>query len=443
MMKRHRPSVLAIAVLALGLLQAVPAHAADAGFSLTPGSGPAGTTITVKSSVACSTPPAGSTLKDVIVVVTDRPSRLIIAVKALTPTAERTWSGSMPLASGIRNGAYFVKAACETTATDSDPVYMTYDTLEFDVTSPAGKSDPAVRIAGSDRVMTAIAASQDIYKVSPGVTSLVLSRADSYADALAGTPLASYVGGPLLLTGGATLDARTEAEIKRVLTPNGTVYVLGGTAAISDGIATTLTLSGYTVTRLAGANRYDTAVKIAEQGIEAPTTLMLATGTDFGDGLVAGTAAPWADADAGRNGGGAVLLTAGKVMPTETKAYLASHAAVRRYAVGALAAGADPTATPIVGTDPADTSRKVAAQFFPANASVAVASLTSFPDALSGGAHAVAFGAPLLLTAAGSLPASVATYLKAERANIVVVYVYGGTAVVTEAVRARIVQAIS
>jgi putative cell wall-binding protein len=271
------------------------------------------------------------------------------------------------------------------------------------------------------------------------VTAVVLSRSDSFADALAGTPLARDVGGPLLLTGRDALDPRTSAEISRIVTPTGTVYLLGGTAAISDAVATDLRSSGYTVKRLAGANRYATAVAVAGE-IGSPSTLLLATGTDFRAGLVAGAAANAADEG---DGGGAVLLTNGSAMPDETKAYLASHGSAKRYAIGAPAAAADPGSTAITGADDADVSQKVASQFFPHNASVAIASSGNFPDALSGGAHAAAFGSPLVLTAPTALPASVSAYLTAAKADIVIAYVYGGTSAVSEAVRSAIVSAIS
>ncbi len=54
---------------------------------------------------------------------------------------------------------------------------------------------------------------------------VVLSGAKAFADALAGSPLAAQVGGPVLFTNTATLDPRTRTEIDRVLLPGGTIYI--------------------------------------------------------------------------------------------------------------------------------------------------------------------------------------------------------------------------
>jgi hypothetical protein len=43
--------------------------------------------------------------------------------------------------------------------------------------------------------------------------------------------LAAKVGGPLLLTEPASLDGATQAELTRVLTTGGAVYVVGGIGA--------------------------------------------------------------------------------------------------------------------------------------------------------------------------------------------------------------------
>jgi putative cell wall-binding protein len=434
-MRKFQVAAMAAAVLAATVATASPAGAAGEGFKLSAASGPAGTKITVTSDDPCPAPPAGKTYLNAGVVLNDPGGYAVQAVDAVS-AADRSWTATLTVPTTGRNGGYSVVAGC--VATDGTP-YAFYDGHLFTVTSPAGKADPAVRFAGTDRITTAIAASQDMIDVGFKVDALVLTRSDSFADALAGTPLATLTGGPLLLTGGASLDSRTEAEIKRVLTPNGTVYVLGGTAAVSDAAVQGLKLSGYTVMRLAGANRYATAVAIANE-IDGPTTLLLATGTDFKAGLVAGAAA-WS-ADEG-DGGGAVLLTNGSAMPAETKAYIDAHGSAKRYAIGTPAAAADPGATPIVGTDDADLSQKVAAQFFPVVPEVAVASSANFPDALSGGAHAAFYQAPLLLTAPNALPASVQGYLAGHKSAIVIAYVYGGTAAVSENVRGAVVAAIS
>jgi putative cell wall-binding protein len=435
-MKRFSKSALAAMVLGSVLALATPAQAATPAFTISPTSGVAGTTITFASTSPCPAPPGGTTLKTVVVVILNGPGQVVVGGADVTPKPDGSWTGSAKVGN-TRNGAYVVAALC---FDSNDNPYFFYDPpAEFDVVSPPGQNDPAVRFAGPDRITTALSASQDAFPGDKKINAVVLSRSDSYADALAGTPLADHLTGPLLLTGRDSLDSRTNAEIERVLAPSGTIYVLGGSAAVGDAVLTSLQNSGYAVRRLAGANRYETAVKIAA-AIGTPSTLLLATGTDFGDGLVAGAAANSADEG---TGGGAVLLTDGTTLPAETQAYLSDHATATVYAVGSAAAAADPAATGIVGADTADTSRLVAERFFPSTATVAVASAANFPDALSGGVHAAEFGAPLLLTDPHALAGSVANYLGGNRSSIAIAFVYGGTAAVDEGVRSAIVRSIS
>lgn len=284
---------------------------------------------------------------------------------------------------------------------------------------------PVYRVAGNDRLATAIAASQSWF-AADGAGAVVLARADSFADALAGTPLAIAEGAPLLLTPASSLDASVAAEIQRVLPAGGTVFLLGGTAALSSAVEDSLGTLGFTVTRFAGTDRFDTALRIADQGLGNPATVMLTTGLKFPDALGAGAAAGAVD--------GAVLLTAGGIMPEPVAAYLAAHPAATRFAIGGPAAQADPSATPVVGTDRYDTSRRVADAFFPEPAGAAIASGTNFPDALSGGARTLGV-APLLLTDPMTLTPAVRDYLTAHEATFERVGVFGGTAVLSEAVR--------
>ena len=70
--------------------------------------------------------------------------------------------------------------------------------------------------------------------------------------------LAAAKNAPLLFVQGSSLTPETQAGIVRVLPAHGTVYLLGGTAAIPDSVATTLTGLGFDVVRYADTDRYDT-----------------------------------------------------------------------------------------------------------------------------------------------------------------------------------------
>lgn len=315
-------------------------------------------------------------------------------------------------------------------------------------TGPASTPSPAVtpfarevrRIAGADRIATAVAASQDAWATTSTSASatralaqaVVLARANDFADALAGTPLAARKVGPLLLTSSGQLDGPVRSEIGRVLARGAIVYLLGGTGALSSSIESMLVGDGYRTVRLAGADRYDTAVRIADVGLGNPTTQVVVTGLGFADALSAGAAAARL--------GASVLLTAGDQLPGATGAYLRDHGG-SRFAVGGQAARALPSAESIAGADRYDTAVRVARRFFSGPVEIGVASGTQFPDALAGSAHIGARRGPLLLVSS-TAPRVVTQYLSEQRGGSLIVDVYGGTAAVSNTVRDQLAAAI-
>jgi len=282
------------------------------------------------------------------------------------------------------------------------------------------------RLAAADRVATAVEISRARFAAGEAA-AVVLTTGSQFADALGGTPFAVAVGGPVLLTpsAGELADA-TRTEIRRVLAPGGTVHVLGGTGAVPAAAEDALRSDGFAVVRLAGGNRFETAVAVASARPSPPAAIFLADGRLFPDALAGGPAAAHL--------GGVVLLTDGAALPGVTAGYLAAHPDVPVYALGGRAAAAAPAATAIAGADRYETAALVAQRFFESPAFAGVASGLSFADALGGGADAGARRGPLLLTRDGDLPAPVADYLSARRSLVKATSVYGGAAVVGDAV---------
>jgi len=289
-----------------------------------------------------------------------------------------------------------------------------------------------VRIAGADRFGTADAALAAEFPSPGSAGAVVLATAANYPDALIGTALAAAKNAPLLFVSGS-LSANTKADIVRVLPAGGTVYLLGGTAAIPDSVKTALTALGFTVTRYAGTDRYGTALAVAA-GLGNPGTVFLATGTNFPDALTAGPAAAHLH--------GAVLLTDGSTMPTSVKAYLTAHPGTV-YAVGSPAAAADPTATKLTGADRYATAVAVDSSVFaggPTN--IGVASGLQFPDALSGGVYQAHFGGAMVLSDPAVLPASTSTYLTNVKGTVASTAIFGGTAALSTSVQTAIKTAL-
>lgn len=142
-----------------------------------------------------------------------------------------------------------------------------------------------VRVAGPTRYHTTAAVSETFFDTEGDV---VLATGEDYPDALAGTPLARRVGGPVLLTGRDALPSPTEEELRR-LAPD-RVFVMGGTAAVSEAVVDRIRqVTGANVPRVAGANRYETAAEAAE--LVGGLHVFAATGQDFPDALAGGALA--------------------------------------------------------------------------------------------------------------------------------------------------------
>jgi putative cell wall-binding protein len=266
-----------------------------------------------------------------------------------------------------------------------------------------------------------------------GAGAVVLARGDNYPDALVGASLAAAKNAPVLLTVGSSIPDSTNSEVQRVLAPGGTVYILGGVASVPDSVATQLTGLGYHVVRYAGVNRYSTAVLVADS-LGDPSTVLLASGTNFPDALSAGAAAAKV--------GGVVLLTSGSILPPETSSYLSAHATTV-YAIGGPAAAAYPAATPLIGVDRYATSVAVAQRFFSSPTAVGIASGAAFPDALAGAALLAQPGAPLVLVAPTSLPTVVHDYLVSVKGSVTATDIFGGSSALSASVQTAIAAALA
>jgi putative cell wall-binding protein len=281
------------------------------------------------------------------------------------------------------------------------------------------------RLSGADRFATAIAISNAEFPTAGTAGAVVVARADDYPDALVGTALAAARTAPLLFASGGVLTPPTQAEIVRVLPAGRTVYLLGGTSAIPASVAATLSSLGYVVVRYAGADRYGTALAVAD-ALGDPSTVLLATGTNFPDALAAGPAAA--------SVGGVVLLTAGTVLPQSIAAYLTAHPG-KVYAIGGPAVIADPPATALVGTDRYATAAAVATKFFTSPTTIGLASGVTFADALAGGALLAHKGGPLLLSDPLVLPTPTSAYLTANKATVTSSFIFGGSTAISSAVQ--------
>ena len=311
-------------------------------------------------------------------------------------------------------------------------------------TTPAGTVGAATvtRLGGGDRYATARIVSRTQWK-DGAAGGVVIARGDVAPDALAGVPLAAHARGPLLMTDPKTLDTATAAEVKRVLGADKSkpVYLLGGTAAVSQEVETQLKALGYQVHRIGGATRFDTALRIAKDGLGSPANVVVATGTDFADALAAGLYAA--------AGHAAVVLSDGPALDPATAAYVESRGVVTAVGGSAVQAvrGSAPGKpfTDLHGSDRYATAVAVAGAMTdggPAPSALGIASGTVFPDALTGGAYAANAGVPLLLTDPKALPDTVRTLLVTWHRQLAAVEHFGGPAALSDTADAQVVEAV-
>lgn len=155
-----------------------------------------------------------------------------------------------------------------------------------------------------------------------GVTAL-LATGEHFADALAAGPLAYRGEHPILLTPAAELHSEVASFLRRSGTKH--VVILGGPAAVSTGVEAAVRSLGISVDRLAGADRFATAIRIAEEllGKESPQPCF-----DSGEiGLANGRKAPDALASAPLLGDlcAPLLLTEPAELPTSVEDFLESN----------------------------------------------------------------------------------------------------------------------
>jgi putative cell wall-binding protein len=146
------------------------------------------------------------------------------------------------------------------------------------------------RLAGRDRYATAAAISRSSF--GSGVPVAYVATGAAFADAESGGAAAGRQRGPVLLVKRDAIPGATATELGRLRPQR--IVVLGSSAAISNAVASAL--SKYTsgsVSRLAGSDRYATAVAVsrATYGSTVPSTVYVATGMKFPDGLAGAPAA--------------------------------------------------------------------------------------------------------------------------------------------------------
>ena len=253
------------------------------------------------------------------------------------------------------------------------------------------------RIAGADRIGTSLGLADQLKKTL-GVAqfdTVIVASALNFPDALTGSYLAAVKSAPILLTYEAA-NARIREYIEANLADDGTVYILGGSTAVSAGFEDSVkALDRFNVIRLAGSDRFGTNLAIMEEaGGYSDQPILIATALDFADSLSASAA------------GLPMVLVYGSLR-ADQKEFLAKTSGEFIIVGGEAAVSAKLEAElkaigsvkRLAGAGRYQTSVLVAQEFFgDAPGCAVLAYARNFPDGLCAGPLANALHAPLILT---------------------------------------------
>ncbi|WP_432489631.1 cell wall-binding repeat-containing protein [Kineococcus sp. SYSU DK018] len=313
----------------------------------------------------------------------------------------------------------------------------------------------AARAGGADRYATAAVAATAVTHPG-GAATAVLVTGEAFPDAVAAAALAGQADAALLLTPGdrpheATARALDELGVRELL-------VLGSESAVSAQVVDAYAGGTRRVTRLGGADRYETAAltarEVARRGdvreLNGYRAAFLVSGEDFPDALAA-------SAPAAAGAPAPVLLTRRGELPATTAQALRDLGVEHVWIVGgegSVAAGVQTQlegagigSLRLGGADRYGTAVELAREFVPTplldGSSATLARGDSFPDALVAGVTAAATGGPVLLAAsADDLGPATREYLATPSGRVSVVRAVGGQGALTPGLLERAVQTV-
>ncbi|MBV4450038.1 cell wall-binding repeat-containing protein [Clostridium tyrobutyricum] len=204
---------------------------------------------------------------------------------------------------------------------------------------------------------------------------------------------------------------------------------------ISSTIAASPVATFAASSRLGGADRYETSVKISQNGwANGSDYVILASGEGYADALCAAPIAKKYNAP--------ILLTTSKTLNSTTKSEITRLKAKNVIEIGGPASISSNIenqlenemslkVTRLGGTDRYETSANVARELGDVSDMVLTSGI-GYADALSIAPIAASEGYPILLTPKNSVTNSVKSYINSHRSDSTKVYVVGGSGVIPE-----------
>lgn len=295
--------------------------------------------------------------------------------------------------------------------------------LQMTYANKANASHSYQRIAGYTRYDT----SADIAKEGWSQSDYaILAYGANFPDALAATPLAKKYNAPILLTEAKMLTPITKQTLQDLKVKS--VFIVGGTAVVSTTVENQIKDLGINVTRLAGNDRYDTAIEIAKQ-LGDVQELFVVSGDDYADALSISPLAAQKNAP--------IILVPKNNVTNNVKNYISTNRITHTYVVGTTGQISESVSDlfsnveRITGSDKYVRNIAVLNRFdqnFDLN-KIFLATGNGFADALAGSAYAAGLTAPVLLVDY-SYNQNTSDYLNSKSNMIKQINILGGEAIV-------------
>jgi len=285
---------------------------------------------------------------------------------------------------------------------------------------------PSARLAGQDLYGTSAEVARSGWSNSDFA---IIASGEDFPDALCGAPLAKKYNAPILLTAKNSLDEQSKNQLSRLKVKK--VFIIGGLGIISSSVERSITSMGIQVSRIAGNDRYETSLKVA-QTMGQFTQAVIATGENFPDAL---SIAPIAAMK-----GIPILPTPKNNLPEGLKEYLNNNVQ-STYVVGGTGVISNnvfnqlPSPKRLSGTTGYDTNISIIKEFINELdfQNCYIATGENFPDALAGSVLASLTKSPVILVS-NSVHQSTNVFVKSKSDSIHKITAFGGMIVVPESI---------
>ncbi|WP_335870571.1 cell wall-binding repeat-containing protein [Bacillus sp. 2205SS5-2] len=298
---------------------------------------------------------------------------------------------------------------------------------------------------------------KDRYETSTSVSSygwenrskaVIIGRGDLSIDALTGSVLAKKYNSPLLLTSSSNLPSSVLEELKRLQPEN--VYILGGVSAVSSKAENQIKelsfLNDQNIVRVSGADRYETAVKVANEINNTQEVFVVTKDEKSPDALSIASYASMMQIP--------ILYTTKESLHESVSSYIQKHDINKVNIIGGTSAVSanvenqlkklSTVVTRVSGKDRYETSMEIADQYsqiFEGN-TLFFARGEVFIDALPASSLAATMKSPLILTQKDQLPSSVESWLN-KRSTLPDVYFLGGSGAISNEVRENVMSVLT